>query len=453
MTWLLMAVGMVAGAGLAWLASSRRHRQRIDELEGEAERLRDQLQRAQTMEALGILAGSIVHNLNNLMTAILGHARLAMDDLDPQHPAQRSLAQIARAGDAAGALTREILDFERRAEQERQPLRLQGVVQETLTLLRDILPETVEIRPRLEQSCGPVLASPPQVQQLLLSLCSNAYHAMPRYRGVISITLDEAYLEQTREAVPQPLAPGGYVRLTVQDDGAGMDAETLARVFEPYFSGREPRRGAGLGLTTVKRILAAHDGGAIPQSQPGQGTRIEIYFPIIAREVPRAARPLGATADAPGGLPSQRRSGTADRATAGPERPSASRVLLVDDEELVANMLRMGLERLGYRVTTRTGGPQGLAAFVEEPEAFDVVVSDQIMRGLTGLRLAREVHALRPAVPVILVTGFLGSVERERAAAAGVLEILEKPFSPGQLATAIERALDMSARREREEHA
>ena len=453
MAWLVVVVGTLAGAGLGWLVSSRRHRRRIEDLEAEAERLRDHLQRVQAMEALGILAGSIVHNLNNLMTAILGHARLAMDDLDPQHPVQRNLAQISRAGDAAGALTREILDFERRAEQERQPLRLQGVVKETLTLLRDILPETVEIRPRLDQSCGPVLASPPQVQQLLLSLCSNAYHAMPRYRGVISITLEEAYLERTREAVPQPLGPGDYVRLTVQDDGAGMDAETLARVFEPYFSGREPRRGAGLGLTTVKRILAAHDGGAIPQSQPGQGTRIEIYFPIIAREVPRAHRPLDAPAAGTDGPSPGVRSRVADRGVAGPQRPSAIRVLLVDDEELVASMLRTGLERLGFRVTTRAGGPQGLAAFVEEPDAFDVVVSDQIMRGLTGLRLAQEVHTLRPAVPVILVTGFRGSVEPDRAAAAGVLEVLEKPFGPGDLATAIERALDSLARREREERA
>ena len=155
------------------------------------------------MEALGILSGSIVHNLNNLLTAILGHTRLAMDDLDVKHPTQRNLEQILRASEAAGALTREILDFELRAEQDRQPQRLQGIVLETVKLLHDILPETVEIRTRLDQSCGPVLASPPQVQQLLLSLCSNAYHAMARYRGTISISLEDAEIDQTRDAVPQ----------------------------------------------------------------------------------------------------------------------------------------------------------------------------------------------------------------------------------------------------------
>jgi len=454
MAWVLLIGGLAAGAGLAWLVFEHRRRRQATVLEAEAERLRDQLQRAQAMEALGILAGSIVHNLNNLLTAILGHTRLSMDELEIKHPVQRNLEQVMRAGEAASALTREILDFELRAEQERQPQRLQGIVLETVKLLQDILPETIEIRTRLEHDCGPVLASAPQVQQLLLSLCSNAYHAMPRYRGTISISLENAQIEQTRDAVPQPLAPGAYVRLTVQDDGRGMNAQTLSRIFEPYFSGREPRRGAGLGLITVKRILAAHESAAIPQSQPGQGTRIDIYFPLIAREV----RPLTER----GQIPAARRpAATLAHQAAGSGRERAApgqaghpvRVLLVDDEELVANMLRAGLERLGYQVTTRSGGPQGLAAFVESPETFDVVVSDQIMRGLTGVRLAREIHVLRPTVPVILVTGFRDSVEEDRATAAGIIEVLEKPLSHRDLAAAIERALAASARREREERA
>lgn len=454
MIWLVLIGGMAAGGGLAWLGFARLQRQRTAGLEAEAENLRDQLQRAQAMEVLGILSGSIVHNLNNLLTAILGHTRLAMDDLDLKDPVQRNLEQVMRAGEAASALTREILDFELRAEQERQPLRLQGIVLETVKLLRDILPGTVEVSTRLDRSCGPVLASPPQVQQLLLSLCSNAYHAMPRFRGTISISLENAQIEQTRDAVPQPLAPGAYVRLSVQDDGRGMNAQTLTRIFEPYFSGREPRRGAGLGLTTVKRILAAHESAAIPQSQPGQGTRIDIYFPLIAREV----RPLSAKRKTAGGaqptasphLPPDESGGeqTARRA-----RAHAARVLLVDDEEMVANMLRIGLEKLGYQVTTRTGGPEALAAFVAEPDGFDVVVSDQIMRGLTGVRLAKEIHLLRPAVPVILMTGFRDSVEDERARIAGVLEVLEKPLSQHDLAKAIERALTSPPRRELEERA
>jgi signal transduction histidine kinase/ActR/RegA family two-component response regulator len=449
MIWLLVAGGVAAGAGLAWLVFEHRQRRRSATAETEADRLRDQLQRAQAMEALGILSGSIVHNLNNLLTAILGHTRLAMDDLDVKHPTQRNLEQILRAGESAGALTREILDFELRAEQDRQPQRLQGIVLETVKLLRDILPRTVEIRTRLDQSCGPVLASPPQVQQLLLSLCSNAYHAMARYRGTISISLENAEIDQIRDAIPRPLEPGAYVRLSVQDDGRGMNAQTLTRIFEPYFSGREPRRGAGLGLTTVRRILEAHAGAAIPQSQPGQGTRIDIFFPVIAREVRPATRVASAatptaprpTLAAPASIPGEETAGR------------SARVLLVDDEELVANMLRVGLERIGYAVTTRAGGPQGLTAFAEAPESYDIVVSDQIMRGLTGVRLAREIHALRPAVPVILMTGFRDSVEQERATLAGVVEVLEKPLSHRDLAAAIERALAASARREMEERA
>jgi signal transduction histidine kinase/CheY-like chemotaxis protein len=450
MAWLLFIGGTVAGAGLAWLVFGRRRR--TSELENEAEHLRDQLQRAQAMEALGILSGSIVHNLSNLLTAILGHTRLAMDDLDLKHPVQHNLEQVMRAGEAAAALTREILDFELRAEQERQPQRLQGIVLETVNLLGDILPKTVEIRVRLDQSCGSVLASSPQVQQLLLSLCSNAYHAMPGYRGTISISLEDAQIEQPRDAVPQPLEPGAYVRLSVQDDGRGMDPQTLTRIFEPYFSGREPRRGAGLGLTTVKRILAAHESAAIPQSRPGQGTRIDIYFPLIAREV--RSVPMSrqiASAAPPSAPPALPPGASIGEHLARRARGHPTRVLLVDDEEMVADMLQMGLERLGYRVTTRAGGPQGLAAFVESPDSYDVVVSDQIMRGLTGVRLACEIHALRPSVPVILVTGFLDSVQDDHTGVVGVVEVLEKPLSHRDLAAAIERALAATARREREE--
>ncbi len=235
---------------------------------------------------------------------------------------------------------------------------------------------------------------------------------------------------------------------------AAWTPQTLSRIFEPYFSGREPRRGAGLGLTTVKRILAAHEGAAIPQSQPGQGTRIDIYFPLIAREVRSVPGSRPATDAAPPSIPPARLPDESKGERVAPRAPGHPvRVLLVDDEELVANMLRMGLERLGYRVTTRAGGPQGLAAFVEAPDSYDVVVSDQIMRGMTGIRLSREIHARRPSVPVILVTGFRDSVEDDRASRAGVVEVLEKPLSHRDLAAAIERALSASVRREQEERA
>ncbi len=454
--WLLVPVAFAAGFGVALLVASRRRRRQHARLEAQTDSLREQLQRAQRMEALGILASSIVHNLNNLLTAILGHARLAMDDLDRRHPAQRSLEQVVRAGQTAGELTREILDFEHTTDSERRPERLQAVVNDTVKLLRDLLPGSVELRTELDPACGPVLASTSQVQQVLLSLCSNAYHSMHRHRGTVTIALSNAEITETREAVPQPLAPGMYVRLSILDDGRGMDAQTLERIFEPYFSGREPRRGAGLGLTTVKRILAAHDGAAISQSQPGHGTRFDIYFPVVVREVQRGDAATGAP---PAGVesgpvdlpaPRQRRRGSlhARRAPGTPVR-----VLLVDDEILVAGMLRTGLERLGYQVTSRAGGPQALATFVENPDAFDVLVSDQIMRGLSGEHLAREIVALRPGLPVILITGFRDSVEVDHAQANGINEVLEKPLSHHDLAAAIERVLADSARRELEDRA
>jgi two-component system, cell cycle sensor histidine kinase and response regulator CckA len=439
---LLWSCGLVVGLGAGLWLGWRWHRRRMGATPAEdVAALRSQLQRAQRMEALGILSGSIMHSLNNLLSVVLGQARLARDVVPAQSEAWQSLGQVIQAGEAAAELSREIDSYQREVDLDRHPTQLGPVVRATVKLLRDILPDTVKIETELDRGCGPVLASPTQVQQVLMSLCSNAYHAMFRRRGRITITLAECEVDAVRQAVPRELAPGRYVKLSVADNGRGMDAETLQRVFEPYFSARAPRRGAGLGLTMVSRLLAANEGVTIPSSLPGHGTRFDLYFPVIARELRAAPVRPGWRTVAP--------TDTADRALpyeapAVASRQSVARsahILVLEDNEMVADTVRTCLERAGLRVTSFLDGAEALAAFAADAGAFDLLLTDQFLRGLDGREVIAEVRRSRPRMPIILMSGHPEGILAEEVQRLGVNDALAKPFTPSQLIAAVKANL------------
>lgn len=451
-----LIVGLTAGV---WFGArrSRRREGTLDPAE-EADSLRRHLQRAQRMEALGILSGSIMHNLNNLLSVVLGQARMARDDLHPEQPAWHSLGQVIQAGEAAAELSREVDSYQSESDHDRRPVRLQPVVRSTVKLLRDILPDTVQIETELDQSCGPVLASTTQVQQMIMSLCSNAYHAMYRRRGRISITMAPSDITSPRPAVPRDLEPGVYVQLSVSDNGRGMDSETLRHVFEPYFSARATRRGAGLGLTMVSRLLAANEGVTIPSSLPGHGTRFDLYFPIIARGVRNLeteARPALTLVAAGDTLPGSEyeapavatRDDLAEPATAS-GRPA--HVLLVEDDIMVSETVRTCLERSGLEVTSHSDGASAVAAFAADPGAFDVLLTDQFMRGLDGREVVAEVRRFRPRIPVVLMSGHPEGIRAEEVARLGIGGTLSKPFTPVQLLETVKQALQIDLRERQE---
>jgi len=503
--WLLaglgLLVGLVLGGLLGWLW---RRRGRDEDAGEEAESLRQRLQRAQRMEALGILSGSIMHNLNNLLSVVLGQARLARDDVAPDSPAWRSLGQVIQAGEAAAQLSREVDSYHREADHTRRPIRLQPVVRATVKLLRDILPDTVSIETDLDPACGPVLASTAQVQQIIMSLCSNAYHAMYRRRGRITISMQHAEIDVPRPAIPRELAEGVYVRLSVADNGRGMDEETLAHIFEPYFSARAPQHGAGLGLTMVSRLLTANEGVTIPSSLPGHGTRFDLYFPLIARGVqtPKqataaagaigragaaeespaggdrsagadATRPAPASgpapaggqegAPAPGPQPIRRRRPPTERYELPALEPVSDQkdgpagrqtnVLLVEDDTMVAETVRACLERAGLAVSTHEDGAAAVSAFAADPGRYDLLLTDQFMRGLDGREVVREVRRYRPRIPVILMSGHPEGIRPEEVQELGVAATLAKPFTPARLLEAVRQALAPDEPRARESEA
>jgi len=424
-----------------------RRRMRDDDPAAELANLRRHLGRAQRMEALGILSGSIMHNLNNLLSVVLGQARLARDDVDRGSSAWRSLTQVIQAGEAAAELSREVDSYNRDDDHDRRPVRLQPVVRATVKLLRDILPDTVDIEVDLDAACGPVMASPTQVQQMLMSLCSNAYHAMFRRRGRITISMTVAEVEEPRPAVPRELAAGHYVKLTVADNGRGMDRDTLGRIFEPYFSARAPRRGAGLGLTMVARLLAANEGVTVAQSLPGHGTRFDVYLPLIVRGVAGHDQDANARPRLRLVRPERRTESYAPPAVAAVATDrqrhgtKPMHVMLVEDDDMVAGTVRTCLERAAIEVTSFEDGARAVTAFARDPGAYDLLLTDQFMRGLDGREVVREVRRLRPQMPVIIMSGHPEGIRGEDVENLNLAATLTKPFSPSLLLEAVRKAL------------
>ena len=425
------AAAVAATAGFRQRTPEQAHLRKIKKLRHRYVSLENQLLQARRMEAVGVLAGSLVHNLNNLFAVILGHARMGAQSLPQDHPVREEFAKVMKAGSLAGELVAEVSDLYRQADRALKPTDLEPVVRDTLKLLRDILPATVEIREDL-QAVGPVLASTTGVQQVLMNLASNAVGARRAEHGIIEVSLREEQITSVQPAMPRELEPGRYALLSIHDDGRGMDEATLNRIFESYFSEAAEQAQMGIGLSTVCRILREHDGATVATSEIGVGTRFNIYFPMIAWSAGTdTVPPVAAVPDI---IPFPE-----EKDPSVPGDAVGHRVMVVDDDEMVAHVLGAGLRRLGCRVLVHTDPRHALAEFARSPDDVDVVVTDQIMPHMSGVRLTRRLRDIRPAVPVILCTGFRDSFNEQQAREAGVTDFLLKPGSHRDLLAMIHR--------------
>jgi PAS domain S-box-containing protein len=385
-------------------------------------KLEKQLRQAQKMEAIGTLAGGIAHDFNNILTAILGYAEIARFDAPPEGRMRRSLDQVLQAANRARDLVAQILSFSRQSEQEKKPIELVLIVKEVLKLLRASLPTTIEIRSDLDAPLngGVILGDPTQIHQVLMNLGTNAADAMREHGGVIDVSLDEVEIDEHTAAFSPDLNQGPYLRLTVSDTGHGMDRSVLERIFDPFFTTKGQGRGTGLGLAVVHGIVKSHGGAIRVYSEVGQGTTFRLFLPGIRGQ---AAPQSIALAELPTGN---------------------ERILFVDDEKSLAELGEQILEHLGYRVTARSNSIEALETFRAQPDEFDLVITDQTMPNLTGMELAREILLIRPAVPIILCTGFSELITREGANAIGVRAVVMKPPVIGELAQAVRKLLDES---------
>jgi PAS domain S-box-containing protein len=380
-------------------------------------RLREHLRQSQKMEAIGTLAGGIAHDFNNILGAIMGYAELSRLNLErPDHA--RSYMELAlKASQRAKELVRQILTFSRQTEQERVPVDLNLILKESLKLLRATLPSTIDMRVTTLPEPATTLADPTQIHQVIMNLCTNAAHAMREHGGRLEVSLTEAVVAEEEAPLHPDLMPGPYLALTVSDTGHGMTAEVRERIFEPFFTTKAPGEGTGLGLAVVHGLVKGCKGDITVYSEAGQGTSVRVLLPHLRRGEARAAE-------------------------AAKEPPKGKgRLLLVDDEEALVDILGRVLEGLGYTVTPFTNSTAALETFLNAPHEFDLVLSDLTMPNLTGLDLARKMKELRPDLPFLLCTGFSESVTQERAKQLGIQEVILKPILRVPLAEAIDRAL------------
>jgi len=382
--------------------------------------LEAQLRQAQKMEAIGTLAGGIAHDFNNILASILGNVALVRQDLGDGHPSLARLEQISQAGTRARSLVQQIVAFSRQQPQQRVAQPLRPLLEETVDLLRSTLPARVELVLQLADTPLPVAADATQLQQVLMNLCTNAWHALPGGAGRIVIGLAAETLDAVAASALGDLAAGAYAHVWVADNGSGMDEAVRQRIFEPFFTTKPVGQGTGLGLAVVHGIVASHGGSITVHSTPGQGSSFDMYFPLVPL-------PIGAPA---GGQP----------APAVP-RGRGEHVLYVDDDPVMVLMVQALLQRLGYRVTCLQDPRQALARAEAGDDPIDLVVTDFNMPELSGLDLALRLAQSRPALPVVVSSGHVTDGLRADAQRAGVRQVLQKEYTLEQLGTLVHQVL------------
>ncbi|MFA6498959.1 MAG: response regulator [Desulfurivibrionaceae bacterium] len=415
-TFLLTATPIMADLGLGKISGIAHFAKDISK----QKKLELQLLQAQKMEAIGTLAGGIAHDFNNILAAIMGYTELVMMDLPQDMSAYAKLSEVTRAGKRAKDLVAQILTFSRHSEAKREPLELRSIVKEALKLLRASLPSTLEIKQEISDRPCWALADPVQIHQVLMNLCINASQAMRGKGGALLVSLAPEEIDGPRAALNPDLRPGAYVHLGVRDTGQGMGQDVLARIFEPFFTTKKTEEGTGMGLAVVHGIVKSHQGAIEVASVPGQGTVFDLYFPCIT-EVGEIGGALG----------------DSQNISLGTER-----ILFVDDEPALAELGKEVLEALGYQVQGHGDSREAWTRFASEPEAFDLVITDLTMPGMTGAQMAEKILALRPGMPIIMTTGYSDILTETEARELGVREYLLKPLSTARLAEVVRQVLD-----------
>jgi len=379
--------------------------------------LANKLQQAQKMESIGNLAGGIAHDFNNILSCIIGYTEIVLDEIQKGSTHEEHLREVLTAGKRAKDLVTQILAFARRSDEQMQPIRIDIVIKEVLKFLRSTIPASIEIRQNISSNCL-VMANLTQVHQILMNLCANAAYSMEETGGVLEVVLNDVLQEQTAELAGSGLSPGRYIELKVSDTGSGIPPEVMEHIFEPYFTTKPQGEGTGLGLSVVYGIVESYGGRIFVESAVGQGTIFSVYLPVTQKSETPAFDEL-------------------DIMPIGTER-----ILFVDDEPQITAIAAQILGRLGYVVTTRTSSLDALSLFKSRPDAFDLVVTDMAMPGMTGDILSLELMGIRPDIPVILCTGYSKKISDQTAAKIGIKALASKPIVKADLAKTIRTVLD-----------
>ncbi len=390
--------------------------ERLENEIAERRSVEGRLRQAHKMEAIGTLAGGIAHDFNNLLSVILGYTEMAKDDIPDHDPTTQLLDEVITAGKRARKLVKQILSFSRKESQKRVPVQFHAIVSEALALLRALIPTTIELHEKIDPASGTILADPTELQQIVINLCTNAAQAMDETGGALEVSLDcRAFTARELGAGEKQ---GEYLRLRVRDNGVGIDPRLQERIFDPYFTTKAVGKGSGMGLAVVAGIVRNHDGIIRVKSKAGEGAEFTIFFPRITDNNLEKA-------EVPQPLPT-----------------GTETILVVDDDPTVAELTKRRISRLGYHVTATIDSREALRLFRSRPAAFDLVVTDQSMPGLSGKELSVEILKIREDQPIVLCTGYSSSIDPEEAGRIGIKAFLMKPTGNAELANTIRAILD-----------
>jgi PAS domain S-box-containing protein len=381
-------------------------------------KLEDQLRHAQKMEAVGLLAGGVAHDFNNVLTAIIGYGNLIQMKLPAADPLQSYAENIKVTAQRAAQLTQSLLAFSRKQVIYPAPVDLNALILRIEKLLKRLIREDIELRTELTDKDTTILADSVQIEQVLMNLITNARDAMPD-GGVLTVRSETAVLDAEAIAARGYGKQGSYVLLTVSDTGAGMDARTRERVFEPFFTTKEMGKGTGLGLASVYGIVKQHQGIAEVDSEPGSGTRIRVYLPMKLA------------------------SGSDESAQAPPVIKGGSETILIaEDDDAIRALTRSVLAEFGYRVIESADGEEAVRLFREQSDGIQLLLLDVIMPKKNGRAAFEEIRKIRPDIKVLFISGYSAdTITREGVLEKG-LHFVSKPLSPTELLQKVRDVLD-----------
>ena len=382
----------------------------------EKRNLETKLAQAIKMQAVGTLAGGIAHEFNNLLSVIMGCAELARMEVPKNSFVDDQLDSLLKASYRVKDLVKQILTFSRQGQQKKKSCRLCTLIQESLKLVRTSIPASVDIKVDIDRDIGNVNVDPTEIQQIIMNLCSNAVWAM-KEKGTIAISLHQIQLSRSKTN-QAGLADGTYIELVFSDTGVGMDDEIQNKIFDPFFTCKGAGEGTGMGLSITNNIMLSYGGAITVESELGKGTTLHLFFPVTEDPVSEEENPVE---DIPKGH---------------------EHILFVDDQQMVAKMCEKMISRLGYTVNVYTDSLKAIDAFKANPDAFDLVITDQIMPGFSGEELVKELRALRSDIPIILCTGYSTQIDEEKSTTLGINAFAYKPLERKDIARLIRTVLD-----------
>jgi signal transduction histidine kinase len=379
--------------------------------------LEARIRQSEKMEAVGQLAGGIAHDFNNVLGGIIGFTGMSLGHAEKGSILERNLLNVLKAANRAKGLVQQILTFTRQGSPRKSVTAIRPLVNDVLDLLRASIPSSVIIESDL-QDTKRVLADPAQIHEMLLNLATNAVHAMGS-RGTLTVRLYAARLDRVVYGRTGEIVPGEYAVMEVADNGCGMDAATLSRACEPFFTTKAVGEGTGMGLSVVLGMVQSHGGDLQVDSVPGEGSTFRIFLPATEESVSCVAQ-------------------DDDRASIS----GTERILFVDDEPMLVDLAEKVLSELGYAVMCTSNGLDALKLVQEKGSEIDILVTDQTMPGMTGVELAKEALTIRRDLPVILCTGYSSEIDREKAAAIGISRFVMKPYGAREIGKLIREVLD-----------